>query len=267
MDWSGNLDGFLEAPVGKYVTGPSWLFAYPSARFSALVFWGRLTGESLAGTAHIHPRVHSAAARPHVAILDARRVEHVDEGAFAVGVNYVKAHHESLSQSISQLAIVHSGGMLGSVAAGFFRLIGAPYRAEVFTDPVEALSWITVDDPRGVLTTLDGLYTSTSGTTELLRDLRAHLEKNLDDVSLADATRALGISERSLQRRLAESGTSFQKEVVGARVRTAERALVETTKPLSQIAFDVGCASVQHFSTMFRKVTGMTPMQWRKRGI
>ncbi|AKU94633.1 Transcriptional regulator, AraC family [Labilithrix luteola] len=266
MDWSGDLEYFLEAPIGKYITGPSWLFAYPTAKFSALVFWGRLSGESLEGTLNIHPRVHSGASRPHVALLDARRVEHVDEGGFAIGVNYVRTHRESLSSSISQLAIVHSGGMLGSVAAGFFRLIGAPYQAEVFTDPVEALRWIALDDPQGTLAALDALYTSTTGTTELLRDLRAHLEKNLDDASLAGATRALGISERSLQRRLAESGTSFQKEVVGARVRMAGRALVESSKPLSQIAFDVGCASVQHFSTMFRKVTGMTPMQWRKRG-
>jgi AraC-like DNA-binding protein len=33
---------------------------------------------------------------------------------------------------------------------------------------------------------------------------------------------------------------------------------------LSSVAFEVGCASLQHLSSLFRKVTGKTPSEWRR---
>ena len=84
-------------------------------------------------------------------------------------------------------------------------------------------------------------------------------------MSVADAAKALGTSERTLQRKLAEAKTTFQGEMAEARVRAAERMLLDRDAPLTSIALETGCASLQHFNAMFRKRRGVTPGLWRRR--
>ena len=103
----------------------------------------------------------------------------------------------------------------------------------------------------------------TSSTPPLVGALATYLEANLASPNVADASKALGLSERTLQRRLQDSGTTFQDEVQSARMRVAERLLLDTDASLTSIAFDVGYSSLQRFSALFRKVTGESPSKWR----
>src|ERR1041384_6999543 len=82
--------------------------------------------------------------------------------------------------------------------------------------------------------------------------LRGWLDEHVADATLASAARALARSRRSLQRDLHRAGTSFRTELLEARVRHAKRLLIHTEASLTEIAHDVGCASLQHFSLMFR---------------
>jgi AraC-like DNA-binding protein len=50
-----------------------------------------------------------------------------------------------------------------------------------------------------------------------------------------------------------------------ARVRAAKRMLLDGDAPLTTIAIESGCASLQHFNTLFRKRTGQLPSAWRRR--
>jgi AraC-like DNA-binding protein len=34
---------------------------------------------------------------------------------------------------------------------------------------------------------------------------------------------------------------------------------------VTEVAFKVGCASPQHLSTLFKKLTGLSPTEWRER--
>ena len=74
----------------------------------------------------------------------------------------------------------------------------------------------------------------------------------------------MGTSARTLQRRLSETKTTFQKETGDIRVAAAKRLMLTSKAPLSDIALDVGCASQQHFSALFRKVTGEAPGSGRQ---
>ncbi|MBZ0237586.1 MAG: helix-turn-helix domain-containing protein, partial [Deltaproteobacteria bacterium] len=66
-----------------------------------------------------------------------------------------------------------------------------------------------------------------------------------------------------LQRHLRAAGTAFQRELDAARVRVAQRLLETSRASLTEIALDVGCASPQHFSALFRRVAGQPPSAWR----
>jgi AraC-like DNA-binding protein len=107
------------------------------------------------------------------------------------------------------------------------------------------------------------IYQAVSSTPAQVGELRAVLEAQLDGIGVKEAARALGLSDRTLQRRLREAGTSFQDELNGARIRAAQRLLLDSDMPITQIALEVGCASPQHFSTLFRRLAGASPSAWR----
>ncbi len=102
-----------------------------------------------------------------------------------------------------------------------------------------------------------------SGTPPLLFRLRALLDRHPADATVESAAQQLSLSTRSLQRRLIEAKTSFRAELLAARLRKAQRLLAATDLKITAVALDVGCASSQHLSAMFRKMTGESPSVWR----
>lgn len=80
---------------------------------------------------------------------------------------------------------------------------------------------------------------------------------------LSDIARRLGMSGRTLQRRLSERGVSYQSVVDESRRRLARRMLRETDSSLVEIAFMTGFAEQSSFSRAFRRWEGQTPRSYR----
>lgn len=83
---------------------------------------------------------------------------------------------------------------------------------------------------------------------------------------LSEVAGRLGMSGRTLQRRLAESGYSFQTLVDESRRTVAERLLRETSYPLAEIAFLTGFSEQSAFNRAFRRWSGQTPGACRRAG-
>ncbi len=73
----------------------------------------------------------------------------------------------------------------------------------------------------------------------------------------------VGITRRTLQRRLATAGTSYSNLVNEARYQLAAELLEDRSVPISSIAKAVGFANHSGFSRAFHRWTGMTPRQYR----
>jgi len=76
--------------------------------------------------------------------------------------------------------------------------------------------------------------------------------------------RALSIGYRTLHRRLAESGTTFQELVDSVRFDTAAKLLEQTDLPIGEIADALDYADPSMFTRAFARWTGTTPSAWRK---
>lgn len=74
----------------------------------------------------------------------------------------------------------------------------------------------------------------------------------------------LAISERSLQRRLAEHGTSVHGLLREAQLSRATQLLLETERPVQEIAFVCGFADQAHFTRAFKRRTNIAPARFRK---
>lgn len=99
----------------------------------------------------------------------------------------------------------------------------------------------------------------------LERALRARLRAALAQ-GRADADRMamlLGVSERTLQRRLAKLGRSFSDVVEDFRREEAARLLTISGLPLVAVAGRLGYAEQTSFTRAFRRWTGSTPGAWR----
>ncbi|MEM8740285.1 MAG: AraC family transcriptional regulator ligand-binding domain-containing protein [Pseudomonadota bacterium] len=82
--------------------------------------------------------------------------------------------------------------------------------------------------------------------------------------AIAATARRLGMSGRTLQRRLGAAGLSYQDLVEQARRELAERLLARTTYSLAEIAFLTGYAEQSTFSRAFKRWRGLSPARFRR---
>ncbi len=92
---------------------------------------------------------------------------------------------------------------------------------------------------------------------------RAHLHESLSTAELAAAA---GVSERQLQRRLRETlDTSPHELLLRLRIQAAADALTRGAEPIAEIALNHGFCDQSAFTRQFRRRTGLTPLQFRRR--
>ena len=80
---------------------------------------------------------------------------------------------------------------------------------------------------------------------------------------VADAAAALGLSLRTLQRRLADAGTSYRSLLGEVRVRRAAVYLARPGTTLAEIGFLCGFADQAHFTREFTRRAGLPPARYR----
>ncbi len=84
------------------------------------------------------------------------------------------------------------------------------------------------------------------------------------EVELGQAARRLGMSGRTLQRRLANEGVTFRQLVQSTRERLALHYLTTTAIPYTEVAFLLGFDEPSSFFRAFRTWTGKTPEATRR---
>lgn len=83
--------------------------------------------------------------------------------------------------------------------------------------------------------------------------------------TLREVARALGRSERALQRDLRGEATSFREVRDAECLRRAAAALTDGASTIDAVAADLGFASTPAFTRAFRRWTGIPPARWRRR--
>ena len=91
----------------------------------------------------------------------------------------------------------------------------------------------------------------------LLRDLLPQGRVTVDQIA-----RCMAISRRTLQRRLSDSGTSFQKLLDETRQKMALRYLRDSSLQITQLSDLLGYADLSAFSRAFTRWFGVSPSRW-----
>jgi AraC-like DNA-binding protein len=158
--------------------------------------------------------------------------------------------------------------------AEFERFFGCEVR---FGDPENSFKFREIDLALPLKTADSELYKVLKNCCENALQIKARNRPNLaveverlisDRLSAGEATqedvaRALGMSPRTLSRRLAGDGTTFFKVLQELRKSLAVNYLRDSNLVLAEIAFLLGYSGLSSFSDAFKRWTGKTPGLFR----
>jgi len=107
----------------------------------------------------------------------------------------------------------------------------------------------------------DGDRALMAALNTLLTEKRIYTDNNL---TLARVARRLSVPVRDVSNAINRlTGENFSRYINGFRILHAQRALLETQLPITEVMFDAGFVSKSSFNTEFRRVVGQTPSQFR----
>jgi AraC-like DNA-binding protein len=102
---------------------------------------------------------------------------------------------------------------------------------------------------------------------DLVYQIRHIISENLDkiDVNLELVAQALDISPRLLRSQLSALETNFNQVLTEYRAFLAKRLLERTQESVEEICYLLGYSEISTFYRAFKRWTGMTPIEYRKK--
>lgn len=255
---------FRKTPHGYFVRGRTWLVWSWDRTLGGFTLWGTPDANDAAAVVELFDLPPTP--EPLDVLVDARRVEGVEPTGFAKFTAGLTRHLPVVEKVVRRTAVVLPGGWVGAVVAGVQHVVGSRYRWQTFSSMEPALEFLARRELPEALQEVAALVDETMNQQPLVPRLEDFLAQRGFDVTIHDAALELGVSVRSLQRALSDGGTTYRDEVIRSRRLLAQKLLAETDDKLESVALSAGFSSLQHFSTQFKRWTGMTPSDYRARG-
>ncbi len=269
MKPAAHLAEYLSDPFGRYLAGRTWAHFFVERELCGLALWDRPDVEQVREMVAAVAAEEPGRSPVHKSIIDARRLTGVDPVAFHEFSRLMGVRGNELGPRVTHHAIVRPPGIVGATVSGFYYVTPTnfPNRIKVFDSMDEALRWMGFESGAAarVVATVDAMVEAIRAIPAALQSVRKLIGELHGKLTLREAARAAGVSARTLQSQLLAAGTSLRAETNTARVQWAQRLLDDTDHKITSIAFEVGCSSLQHFSTLFSKATGISPSAWRSR--
>lgn len=261
---AASIAAFARAPIGRYVLGPRHCFYQIDAHTNGLVVWGSPEADDVRAMMRAFDVTLSPPVGRHVSLVDVRALCGVDGAGFELLLSYMRERREAFAPLVERQALLCSDGAFGAAMIGLYHLMNPAYPTAVFNTREQALAWLSPKHPERVAMELDLLHACIFGTATFVLCVRAALDEQGIGASLETVARRLGVSVRSLQRRLQEHGTSFRAELARRRIERACELLRGSTAAVGDIAERVGFSSTSAFVAAFHRARGETPAAYRR---
>jgi transcriptional regulator GlxA family with amidase domain len=141
------------------------------------------------------------------------------------------------------------GAGTASMRLSLLQLFMDAFELEIDQEPIETAPWM---DGRGRL-------------RQMLNQMAA---SDFVDLSVSDLAPRVSCSPRHLNRLFREElGTSFREKQIELRLAKACELLAGSNAKVVDVALESGYQSSSVFSELFKKHFGVSPGQWRRRGL
>jgi AraC-like DNA-binding protein len=262
MRLHSDVDDFLADPIGSQLVTKHFAYWYPHAHMTGFALWESPDEQVIKQLNRVMDVVLSSRVQ-HISLVDMGLLRGADPTAFRAMAEYLASRWEAFGERIAKQALVRPRGFAGAVVAGFYEVVTPSFPVHVCSALEEALAWLDIAAEPDVCAAVLASREAAQHTHPFVRELRLTLRTETWSADLPAIARKLGVSVRTLQRRLTQLDTTFQSEVQSARLEAAQSMLTEGVN-LTRIAQELGFCSLQHFSTLFRKHYGQSPRAWLK---
>jgi AraC-like DNA-binding protein len=259
-----SLDSYLADPVGRTCFSRHVMCWRPDAGIRCLALWGTPDLNDARFILRILKAEAAPDATPIVSFVDARAITSLEAHVVTEFTCRVAPLIDRLIPKVSATAIARGTTGAGIVmATGYVRMMGSYWGMTSHTCGLEAMS--RVADTRCAETLLSEVARRVAigrqGQPSHVRVTHA-LTKD-PSLSLVQCGQLLGMSSRTLQRRLNAEGRTYRELADGIRVQRAANRLEATEDSILSIAVSLGYAKAQTLTSAFRRQTGLTPSEYR----
>ena len=102
---------------------------------------------------------------------------------------------------------------------------------------------------------------------EMVKKAQAYLETNLQDkISFEKLSSTLAVGRRNFDRRFVKAtGNTPVEYLQRVKIELAKKSFETSRKSINEVMYEVGYADLKAFREVFRKLTGMSPLEYKSR--
>lgn len=102
---------------------------------------------------------------------------------------------------------------------------------------------------------------------ELVQQAQTYIENNIDErLSVEDLSAKFAIGRRNFDRRFIKAtGNTPVEYAQRVKMEVAKKALESTRKTINEVMYEVGYSDLKAFREVFRKITGLSPLEYKNK--
>jgi transcriptional regulator GlxA family with amidase domain len=102
---------------------------------------------------------------------------------------------------------------------------------------------------------------------EAIKKIQDHIEKNIDEkMTIDELADKVALGRRSFERRFKQAtNNSVLEYIQRVKIEAAKRSLETSRKNINEVMIDVGYTDTKAFREVFKKITGLTPVEYRNK--
>ena len=102
---------------------------------------------------------------------------------------------------------------------------------------------------------------------EMVKQAQAHIETNLHEkISVEHLSSTFAVGRRNFDRRFIKAtGNTPLEYSQRVKIESAKKAFETSRKTINEVMYEVGYSDVKAFREVFKKITGMSPLEYRSR--
>jgi len=102
---------------------------------------------------------------------------------------------------------------------------------------------------------------------EMVKKAQAYLESNMDEkISIEYLSSKFSVGRRNFDRRFIKAtGNTPVEYAQRVKIETAKKAFETSRKTINEVMYEVGYSDVKAFREVFRKITGMSPIEYKRK--
>ncbi|MES2655114.1 MAG: helix-turn-helix domain-containing protein [Bacteroidota bacterium] len=141
---------------------------------------------------------------------------------------------------------------------------------EKYTDRETAIlasKYFAIDIDRDSQTTFAMFKGQKNHKDDDIKKIQTYIENNIHEkLSVDDLATIIAVGRRSFERRFKlATNNSVLEYIQRIKIEAAKRSFENSRKNINEVMFDVGYTDTKSFRTIFKKITGLTPIEYRNK--